>query len=214
MDFVQPSRELLAETLIAAGPQDPTLCEGWDTRHLAAHLYVREHQPLDALGMLGGPLAARTDKAINSLADAAVTVAEFNNLVAKFRRGPGRLSPMRIKRVDRAANTIEYFVHTEDVRRAQERWVPRALDEEYTEVLWSELIKRAGMLYRGVDLGIILVRPDGPRHVVKKAESAVAITGEPAELLMHAHGRQKHALVTLEGDEDAVALLTSAQIGL
>ncbi|HAP89500.1 MAG TPA: TIGR03085 family protein, partial [Arthrobacter bacterium] len=44
MHFVEPSREVLAETLLAAGPDAPTLCRGWRTRDLAAHLYLRERK--------------------------------------------------------------------------------------------------------------------------------------------------------------------------
>ena len=54
---------------------------------------------------------------------------------------------------------------------------------------------------------VVLVRPSGPRHVAKRAPVSVAIVGEPGELLMHAHGRTRHALVTFEGQPDAVALL-------
>jgi hypothetical protein len=42
----------------------------------------------------------------------------------------------------------------------------------------------------------------------------VAIIGEPDELLMHALGRTKQALVMFEGQPDAVALLESADVGL
>jgi hypothetical protein len=50
--------------------------------------------------------------------------------------------------------------------------------------------------------------------VAKRAPVSVAIVGEPGELLMHAHGRTRHALVTFEGQPDAVALLQSAEVGL
>ncbi|WP_043847471.1 TIGR03085 family metal-binding protein [Crystallibacter crystallopoietes] len=214
MHFVDPSREVLAETLLAAGPDSPTLCAGWRTADLAAHLYLREHRVVTALAMALKPLSKVSDEAIRRLADKSRSSAGYNELVQAFRAGPPRLSPLRLKPLDQTANLIEYFVHTEDVRRAPSRWAPRALDEEYSNALWDELVKRAAILYRGVDLGIILVRPDGPRHVAKRAAVSVAITGEPGELLMHAHGRTKHALVTFEGQADAVALLQSAEIGL
>lgn len=214
MHFVQPSREVLAETLLAAGPDSPTLCAGWRTADLAAHLYLREHRLLAQLGMAFKPLSRVSDEATRKLADTSRGAAGYAKLVESFRAGPPRLSPLRLKPVDEAANLIEYFVHTEDIRRAPHRWAPRALDEAYSDALWDELIKRAAILYRGVDLGIILVRPDGPRHVAKRAAVSVAITGEPGELLMHAHGRTKNALVTFEGQADAVALLESADIGL
>lgn len=213
MHYVNPSREVLAETLLAAGPHSPTLCEGWSTKELAAHLYLREHQPAVGVGLVIKPLARISDRAIRALAGTADTVEGFRELVGRFAAGPPRLSPMRFASIDRSANLTEYFVHTEDIRRAGSRWAPRALDEEYANALWDELVKRAALLYRGVDLGIVLVRPHGPRHVAKRSAVSVAIVGEPGELLMHAHGRTKHALVTFEGQPDAVALLDSSVVG-
>ncbi|BCW54311.1 hypothetical protein NicSoilB11_17460 [Arthrobacter sp. NicSoilB11] len=214
MHFVEPSREVLAETLLAAGPDAPTLCKGWRTRDLAAHLYLRERKAAVGLGLIIKRLAKASDQATAKLAAKLTTNEDYARLVNTFRAGPPALSPMKIKALDESSNLIEYFVHTEDVRRAVDRWAPRALDEAYSDALWDELVKRAAILYRGVDLGIVLVRPSGPRHVAKRAPVSVAIVGEPGELLMHAHGRTRHALVTFEGQPDAVALLQSAEVGL
>jgi uncharacterized protein (TIGR03085 family) len=214
MHFVDPSREVLAETLLAAGPGSPTLCKGWRTRDLAAHLYLRERKAGVGLGLIIKRLAKASDEATAKLAAKLKTSEDYTRLVNAFRSGPPALSPLRIKAFAESSNLIEYFVHTEDVRLAGDRWAPRALDEEYSDALWDELIKRAAILYRGVDLGIVLVRPSGPRHVAKRAPVSVAIVGEPGELLMHAHGRTRHALVTFEGQPDAVALLQSAEVGL
>lgn len=214
MHYVAASREVLAETLLAAGPDAPTLCEGWMTRDLAAHLYLREHRPALGLGMVVKRLAPVTERVTKETGQRAATPAGYEALVRRFLGGPPALSPMRIGSVDRSANLIEYFVHTEDVRRATSRWAPRALDEDYANALWEDLVKRAAILYRGVDLGVVLVRPDGPRHVAKRAPVSVAVVGDPGELLMHAHGRRCQALVTFEGQPDAVALLKSADVGL
>lgn len=214
MHFVDPSREVLAETLLAAGPDAPTLCKGWRTRDLAAHLYLRERKAAVGLGLIIKSLSKASDKATAKLAAKLKSTEDYTRLVNTFRGGPPALSPMNIKALDESSNLIEYFVHTEDIRRAVDRWAPRALDEAYSDALWDELIKRAAILYRGVDLGIVLVRPSGPRHVAKRAPVSVAIVGEPGELLMHAHGRTRHALVTFEGQPDAVALLQSAEVGL
>ena len=214
MHYVKPSREVLVETLLAAGPDAPTLCEGWQTRELAAHLYLREHRPALGLGMVIKRLARVTERATREAAERASSPAGYEALVNRLLAGPPALSPMRINSVDKSANLIEYFVHTEDVRRATTRWAPRALDEDYADALWEELVKRAAILYRGVDLGVVLVRPDGPRHVAKRAPVSVAIVGDPGELLLHAHGRREQALVTFEGQPDAVALLESAEVGL
>jgi uncharacterized protein (TIGR03085 family) len=211
MRFVPPSREVLAEVLLAAGPDETTLCGGWRTRHLAAHLYLREHSPL-AAGIVVKALSGRLDRAIDSLAREASTASGYAALVGRFARGPARLSPLALTAVEHAANLVEFFVHTEDVRRAGDRWAPRILDEEYSDELWRALVRGSALLYRGVDVGIILCRPDGQRHVARRATTSVAITGEPAELLMHAHGRRGQALVTFEGAPDAVALLRSADL--
>ncbi|WP_394940943.1 TIGR03085 family metal-binding protein [Psychromicrobium sp. YIM B11713] len=214
MHFVDPSREVLAETLLAAGPGADTLCAGWRTQELAAHLYLRERNAGVGLGLILRAFSRASDTTTRKLAAKASTVEGYAKLVEQFRAGPPALSPMRIKAVDESANLIEYFVHTEDVRRATDRWAPRALDEEYSQALWDELIKRAALLYRGVDLGIVLVQPSGPRHVAKRAPVSVAIVGAPGELLMHAFGRTDHALVTFEGQADAVALLKTAEVGI
>lgn len=214
MHYVNPSREVLAETLLAAGPDAPTLCEGWRTRDLAAHLYLREHRPALGLGMVIKRLAPVTERATKETGERAGSPAGYRALVERFLAGPPTLSPMRIPSVDKSTNLIEYFVHTEDVRRATSRWAPRALDVEYADALWEELVKQAAILYRGVDLGIVLVRPGGARHVAKRAPVSVAIVGDPGELLMHAHGRSRQSLVTFEGQPDAVALLRSADVGL
>lgn len=213
MQFVEPSREVLAETLLAAGPGAPTLCEGWRTQDLAAHLYLREHNPRAGLGMVLKPWKKATDKAIAALAAESSTPEAFSALVEKFRAGPPKLSPFALKAVDHSANLTEFFVHTEDVRRATDRWAPRTLDARYSEALWAELLKRAAILYRSVDLGIILVSPEGPRHVAKRAPVSVAIIGDPGELLLHANGRTGQALVSFEGQPDAVALLQTADVG-
>ncbi|MCX6500080.1 MAG: TIGR03085 family metal-binding protein, partial [Arthrobacter sp.] len=175
MQFVDPSREVLAETLLAAGPDCPTLCTGWQTRHLAAHLFLRERKARVGLGLLIKRLSKASDQATEDLAAKIRTPDAYAKLVNTFRAGPPALSPLRIKALDESSNLIEYFVHTEDVRRAVDRWAPRALDEAYSDALWAELIKRAATLYRGVDLGIVLVRPSGPRHVAKRAPVSVAI---------------------------------------
>jgi uncharacterized protein (TIGR03085 family) len=213
MQFVEPSREVLAETLLAAGPGAATLCEGWRTQELAAHLYLREHSPKVGLGLVIKPWNKVSEKATARLAAESSTPEAFAQLVKKFRAGPPRLSPLSLRAVDHSANLIEFFVHTEDIRRATDRWAPRALDADYSDALWAELVKRAAILYRSVDLGIVLVNPAGLRHVAKRAPVSVAILGEPGELLMHANGRTGQALVTFEGQPDAVALLQTAVVG-
>ncbi|NUP74886.1 MAG: TIGR03085 family protein, partial [Sinomonas sp.] len=135
MLFVPPSREVLAETLLAAGPNAPTLCEGWTTKELAAHLYLRERSPRVGFGLAVRGLRGVSDAATARLAAKHATPESYASLVTAFRAGPPKASPLRIPRLDEAANLAEYFVHTEDVRRATERWAPRALDGDYADAL-------------------------------------------------------------------------------
>jgi len=206
MDLALSSRAALAESLLAAGPDAPTLCEGWSARHLAAHLVLREHS-VWAAGIPGGPLNAGMERRLEQMAERAANPADFAALVRRFAAGPGRLSPFSLPGVDRAANLLEYFVHTEDVRRAREQWAPRALETEYEDALWNQLVQRGGMLLRGAPTGIILVREGGVRRRVRKGAESVAVSGGLGELVMFVHGRGGHALVTLEGSPEATRSL-------
>ncbi len=57
---------------------------------------------------------------------------DFAVLVERL-RGHG-LTPMALPPVDKLFNTVEYFVHHEDLRRAQEGWDCRASS---TRPIWT-----------------------------------------------------------------------------
>ncbi|TLK49791.1 TIGR03085 family protein [Glutamicibacter sp. V16R2B1] len=212
MHLVHASRLALAEALLAAGPSADTLCAGWETRHLAAHLVLRENSPLGA-GAVLKPLSGKLDAKIKKLADEAQRPESYAGLVRRFRTGPSKYSPFSIERVSTAANMSEFFIHTEDVRRARTQWAPRILDRGYTEMLWNDLTRRARMYYRHCPIGVILARPDGKRHVAKKAANPVTITGPVTELIMHASGRIDSALVTFEGSDESIKALKKTKLG-
>src|SRR5688572_20837288 len=99
-------REQLCDLFIAVGPDAPTLCGDWTTRDLAAHLVVRERRPDGAVGIVAKPLARYGEKV--RLDEAA---KPWPDLIERVRRGPPRWSPTRLGPVDRAVNTVEFFVH-------------------------------------------------------------------------------------------------------
>lgn len=113
----QAEREELCDLMLDLGPDAPTLCEGWTTYDMAAHLYVREHNPVASVGIVLAAAAALHDKAIVKAKDDH----PYEELVAKVRKGP----PMHWKPVDGPFNTQEYFVHHEDVRRGEGDTAPR-----------------------------------------------------------------------------------------
>jgi uncharacterized protein (TIGR03085 family) len=203
-------RLLLADLLETAGPDAPTLCEGWTTRDLAAHVVVRERRPDAAGGMLIKQLAARLDKVM-----AEYTDKPYEELIQLIRTGPPRFSPFSLKPVDEASNIIEFYVHTEDVRRAQPDWSPRDLDPVFQDALWSRLERTARLMGRGVPTGLVLRRPDGQTAVAHRGTPVVTVTGEPSELVLFSYGRQSAAKVGLDGDENAIAKLhETKQLGI
>ncbi|MEW2416241.1 TIGR03085 family metal-binding protein [Streptomyces sp. NPDC046866] len=202
-------RLLLADLLEAAGPTAPTLCEGWLTRDLAAHVVVRERRPDAAGGLLLGVLKERLDRAM-----AEYTAKPYEELIQLIRTGPPKLSVYALKQIDEAANAVEFYVHAEDVRRAQPDWAPRGLDPVFSDALWARLEKLARLTGRRSPVGLVLRRPNGQTAVAHKGTPVVTVTGEPGELTLFCFGRQSAAEVSLDGEKEAVARLTTAQLGI
>ncbi|MER6674283.1 TIGR03085 family metal-binding protein [Streptomyces sp. NPDC000983] len=208
--FAKRERLLLADLLEAEGPEAPTLCEGWTTRDLAAHVVVRERRPDAAGGILIKPLAARLERVMGEFTD-----KPYEELIQLIRTGPPRFSPFSLKQVDEMSNTVEFYVHTEDVRRARPDWAPRELDPVFQDALWSRLERTARLMGRGTPTGLVLRRPDGQTAVAQRGTPVVTATGEPSELLLFLYGRQDAADVELTGEKDAITRLHEGkQLGI
>jgi uncharacterized protein (TIGR03085 family) len=203
--YAQQERAALAALLDETGPDGPTLCEGWQTKDLAAHLALRERRPDAAAGMAGGPLSGYAARVTQQFQERH----PYPELVTLFREGPPRMSPLALPRADEMANTVEHFVHHEDVRRAVEGWTERALDPGLSESLWKRL-KSARLLLRSAPTGLVLAREqDGKLDLIiaKTAAPTVTVTGSPAELTLWVMGRARAAHVALDGPPEAVAKL-------
>src|SRR2546429_7211979 len=124
------------------------------------------------------------------------------------------MSPFALKQIDEASNTVEFFVHAEDVRRAQPDWSPRELDPVFADALWSRIERMARVLGRKAPVGLVLRRPDGQTAVAHRGTPVVTVTGSPGELTMFAFGRQAAAHVELDGDKDAVEQVKEAKLGI
>ena len=61
--FAAAERARLADLLLEKGPHAPTLCGGWSTRDLAAHLWLRESRPDAFAALFIPPLFLRTSTA-------------------------------------------------------------------------------------------------------------------------------------------------------
>ncbi len=204
--YARSERRALADLFVEVGPDAPTLCEGWSTSDLAAHLVIRERRPDAAAGILIKPLAGYTARVQNQVKQGRT----WTQLVESVRSGPP--APLRV--VDEAMNTVEYFVHLEDVRRARPGWEPRALDAGLEQALWSRLKLMARSLMRRAPVGVTLTAPGFGTVVGKAQQPQVTLTGAPGELLLFAFGRQGSTRVDASGDPDLVARLRHAQLGL
>lgn len=203
-------RQELAELMLALGPDAPTLCEGWATRDLAAHLVVRESRPDAAAGIVVAPLSGWTERVQRSAATRA-----WPELVRSVRTGPPTLSVFSLPGMEGMANLVEYVVHHEDVRRAQPGWAPRDLPADLADELWSRLRQMGRLMYRRVPVGVTLVRTDGTggELVVRDRQPMITLTGPVLELLLRTYGRTAVRL-DVSGDPDAIAAFEGASLGV
>lgn len=210
MTFAQTERAALCDLLLQVGPAAPTLCEGWDTHDLAAHLWLRETDPLGSLGFFLPRFEARTRRRM----DEVESRWAFPDLVERIRVGPARFSVFGLPGVDARANFAEYFVHHEDVRRAGGAPAdPRTLDGDVEDRIWSQLRLMARGFFRRSGVGVVLERAGARRgHAVRVAPGAPVVTvrGRPGELLLYAFGRRAVADVRLIGEPEALTALHGA----
>lgn len=199
--FAQRERAALSDLLDALGPDAKTLCGGWSTRDLAAHLVLREGHPA-ALGIVIPQLSGWA-----SSQQTKIAATPFASIVDRFRHGPPTISPLRLPGVDSAANTFEHFVHHEDVRRAEPPWQSRDLSPGDQRLLWQHLSKRVRMYVRRSPVPVRLQCDDFGSVSVGNTDlgTAVTLTGEPAELVLYIHGRREQSHVDVDGSADSLA---------
>jgi uncharacterized protein (TIGR03085 family) len=216
VSYSREERLALCALFDETGPDAPTLCEGWTTGDLAAHLVLRERRPDAAAGVAGGPLAGYTARVQQRLRQRI----PFPELVRIIRSGPPHLSLMALPGMDERVNAVEFFVHHEDVRRAADGWEPRALGSGESDMLWGRL-RMARFMLRKAPVGVELARDDvGPatdkpdgvpyRITARNATPAVTVVGSPAELTLWVMGRRAAARVRMDGIQAAVTKLAEA----
>lgn len=208
MSFAAAERRRLAHLLHEVGPDHPTLCEGWLTRDLAAHLWVREHRIDAAAGMFVPFL----EKHLQSTMD-AVKDRDYDEVVDEWAAGPPTLSPFKL--IDAQANAAEHFIHLEDVRRGRvveggELPTARDFSNHINEKLFAAATMFAKMTVRGSKAPIILL-PDGGRPVTingghgvaHKGNQVVRVAGEAGEILLWVSGRSA-CHVQVNGDIESL----------
>lgn len=203
-------RVALADLATEVGPAAPTMCEGWDVADLLAHIVLRESRPDLAGGILIPALAKRLQAAQEELAQTS-----FAALADTVRTGPPVWSPTRIGAVDELVNLTEFFVHHEDIRRANGMG-PRPADPVLDRALAGWLKRSARMWFRRVEAGVTLAPAIGRSYVAHPATDlgSVVLTGGIEELVLYAYGRRSVAEVDVQGPPAALEALAAAQLGI
>lgn len=202
-------RDQLCDLFLELGPDAPTLCEGWATLDLAAHLVVRERDPRGGLVILGGSrFAGLEGKLMGRAKDQGLDA-----LVATLRKGPPAV-PWRLPGLRPLLNLNEWFVHHEDVRRAN-GLPPRTGLDRLDASLWGTLQGAGRFMVRGLGgVGLTVEAPGRGQKVLRKGTPSATLTGPPQELVLYLNGRRGPAEVTLTGDATATEALAQADLGV
>ncbi|MBO0844698.1 MAG: TIGR03085 family protein [Nocardioides sp.] len=203
-------RDQLCDLLDELGPQAPTLIDIWTTYDLAAHLVLRERDPLAAPGLVvpgaWGRFAERRQLALKETA--------FAGLVARLRSGPPP-GFFRIPWVRDLASLNEFFVHHEDVRRANGLG-PRTMPPAEDAALFRNVVRGRWILARrlhGVGLDLMWTGTD-KITTARRGQPTARLGGLPGELLLYLFGRRDAADVEITGPSEAVETLQRARFGM
>ncbi len=190
------------------GPEAPTVNEGWDTRDLAAHLLLRERRPDAAAGIVLAPLRDRGERIRREIA-----AGDWAELLDQLRRPPV-WSPVSNPLTDELTNTLEFFIHHEDVRRAQARWEPRDLPAGLDRTLWRRSSTLARLALRRFPARVLVQAPGQGEVAAGRGGEQLRLTGAPGELVLFLSGRQRVARVELDGPPELADRLRNAKLGV
>ena len=113
------------------------------------------------------------------------------------------------------ANLFEFYVHHEDIRRAQPDWAPRPEDAARDDALWSGLKLMGRALFRKSPVGVTLSAAGRTDVVVKKAPNGVVVVGLPSEITLVAYGRPTELTrVVVQGDADDDVMFQASPRGV
>jgi uncharacterized protein (TIGR03085 family) len=205
-------RLALADALARAGPDAPTLCEGWTTKDLAAHLAARERRADAAPGIAVSAFGGWTEHVRRQYRDTH-THPELVDMV----RHLSWWNPLRWAPLDEVTNLLEFFVHHEDVRRGGADWAPRDLDPGLADALWERLPTVAKLNLRKVRATVEIEAPGRGRFTAREGDPQAAtavVRGEPGELVLFFFGRQRACQVTIDAPAEIAARLQGAAYGV
>jgi uncharacterized protein (TIGR03085 family) len=208
--FDAAERAQLANLLDDLGPDAPTLLAPWTTRDIAAHLVLRERDALAGPGLVLPGAWAR----LAGQRQQALALRDFTWLVATLRSGPPP-GFFRIGWVRRLPNLNEFFVHHEDVRRAN-GLDPRANQHGMDEALWRNISRQSWYLARRLSGAGLELQWAGTAKTIRarRGEPTARIAGPPGELLLCLFGRPGGVHLEVTGPAAAVRAVASARFGM
>ncbi|MGK5672229.1 TIGR03085 family metal-binding protein [Micromonospora sp. URMC 106] len=206
--YARSEREALADLMLSLGPDAPTVNEGWTTRDLAAHLVLRERRPDAAGGILLPPLRGYAERVRRRIA-----ARPWPRLVEQVRRPPV-WSPVSNPVTDELTNTMEFFIHHEDVRRARPGWLPRDLAARLQAALWRRAAGLARLALRRFPADVFVQAPGYGELSVGRGGEPVRVVGAPGELVLFLSGRQRVARVQIDGPAALADRLRNAHLGM
>jgi uncharacterized protein (TIGR03085 family) len=208
--FDDVERARLCDLLGELGPDVPTLLGPWTARDIAAHLVLRERDPLAGPGLvLPGAWSRYARRRQNALAR-----TDFRALTATLRAGPPP-GFFRIGWVRRLPNLNEFFVHQEDIRRANGLG-PRENEPAMDEALWRNVVLNSWFLTRRLrGAGVELRWAGNTRSVrVRPGRPVARLSGPPGELLLYLFGRPGAARIEVSGSGAAIEAVHEARFGM
>lgn len=211
LPFDAEERLKLCALFDEVGRSAPTLLKGWTAHDLAAHIVLREHDLMAAPCLvLPCPFQRFAERRRVSLANRH----DFAWLVDRIRSGPPA-GFFRIGWVRSFPNLNEFFVHHEDVRRANGLG-PRTLTHDLEAALWHNVRRASHYLsrrMRGAGLEIEWAAV-GESLTVRSGDSTARLKGSPGELLLYMFGRQAAAQVEVSGPTEAVTAVHRTHFGM
>ncbi|WBB49977.1 TIGR03085 family metal-binding protein [Verrucosispora sp. WMMA2044] len=205
--YARSEREALTELMSTLGPDAPTLNEGWTTRDLAAHLVVRERRPDAAAGIIVPPLGGYAERVRRRVA-----ALDWTELLGQVRHPP-LWSPVSNPLTDELTNTLEFFIHHEDVRRARAGWQPRELPVGLERALWRRLSALGRLALRRFPAQMLVQAPGHGEVATGRGGEPLRLVGTPGELALFLSGRQRAARVQLDGPPALTDRLRAASLG-
>ena len=212
LPFDAQERLALCELFDELGADVPTLLNGWTAKDLAAHIVLRERD------LIAGPCLVLPGQFQQFAERRRARLAErttFEWLVARIRSGPP-LGFFRVGWVRSVPNLNEFYVHHEDLRRANGLGPRDTLPPALEAALWRNVRQGSRYLSRRLrESGLELAwAGTSEAMTVREAEPTARLSGPPGELLLYIFGRKEVAHVEVTGPAEAVAAVRRTHFGM